>query len=165
VAEDAPDAVALAARLQRACLAAGRTIGTAESCTGGALAAAITANPGSSGYFRGGVVSYANEVKRDRLGVSEVLLAAHGAVSAQVALAMASGARDAVGADIGLATTGVAGPDGGTPDKPVGLVYVAVADAGGADVRRHQWAGDRPANVAASVVAALELALERIEPS
>jgi PncC family amidohydrolase len=165
VAEDAPDAVALAARLQRACLAAGRTIGTAESCTGGALAAAITANPGSSGYFRGGVVSYANEVKRDRLGVSEALLAAHGAVSAQVALAMASGARDAVGADIGLATTGVAGPDGGTPDKPVGLVYVAVADAGGADVRRHQWAGDRPANVAASVVAALELALERIEPA
>ena len=163
--EDAPDAVALAARLQRACLAGGRTVGTAESCTGGALAAAITANPGSSGYFRGGVVSYANDVKRDRLGVSEALLAAHGAVSAQVALAMASGARDAVGADIGVSTTGVAGPDGGTPDKPVGLVYVAVADAAGTDVRRHQWAGDRAGNVAASVVAALELALERVEPA
>ena len=160
--EDAPDAVALAARLQRACLAAGRTIGTAESCTGGALAAAITANPGSSGYFRGGIVSYANEVKRDRLGVGADLLAAHGAVSAQVALAMAAGARDAVGADIGVATTGVAGPDGGTADKPVGLVYVAVADGEGADVRRHQWSGDRAGNVTASVVAALELALDRV---
>lgn len=160
--EDAPDAVALAARLQRACLAAGRTIGTAESCTGGALAAAITANPGSSGYFRGGIVSYANEVKRDRLGVGADLLAAHGAVSAQVALAMAAGARDAVGADIGVATTGVAGPDGGTADKPVGLVYVAVADVEGADVRRHQWSGDRAGNVTASVVAALELALDRV---
>ena len=160
--EDAPDAVALAARLQRACLTAGRTIGTAESCTGGALAAAITANPGSSGYFRGGIVSYANEVKRDRLGVGADLLAAHGAVSAQVALAMAAGARDAVGADIGVATTGVAGPDGGTADKPVGLVYVAVADVEGADVRRHQWSGDRAGNVTASVVAALELALDRV---
>jgi len=160
--EDGPDAVALAARLQRACVDAGRTVGTAESCTGGALAAAITANPGSSGYFRGGVVSYANEVKRDRLGVGEELLAAHGAVSAQVALAMASGARGAVGADIGVATTGVAGPDGGTPEKPVGLVYVAVADADGADVRRHLWAGDRAENVASSVVAALDLVLERM---
>ncbi len=90
------------------------------------------------------------------------LLTAHGAVSAQVALAMAAGARDAVGADIGVATTGVAGPDGGTADKPVGLVYVAVADDDGADVRRYQWSGDRAQNVTSSVVAALELALERM---
>ena len=156
-------AEALAERLQAVCLDRGLTVATAESCTGGSVAGAITAIAGSSAYFQGGVVSYANEVKRDLLGVPEALLEAHGAVSAQVALAMAAGAQRVLGADLGIATTGIAGPDGGTPDKPVGLVYIAVHDAGGSDVRRFQWPGDRSANIEASVAAALELLTERAE--
>jgi PncC family amidohydrolase len=162
VEDPAPDPIQAAARLQTACIARQLTVATAESCTGGAVASAITANPGSSGYFRGGVVSYADEVKRDLLAVTDELLAAHGAVSAQVAMAMAAGATRALGADMAVATTGVAGPDGGTPDKPVGLVYVAVHDAAGSDVRRFQWTGDRASNIAATVAAALDLLLTRV---
>ena len=161
--EEAPTgAVATAARLQAACLARGLTVATAESCTGGGVASAITANPGSSAYFRGGVVSYSNDAKRDLLDVPEAVLAAHGAVSAQTAVAMAQGAARRLGADLGVSTTGVAGPDGGTADKPVGLVYVAVHDAAGDDVRRFTWTGDRSENIAASVQAALDLLLERV---
>jgi nicotinamide-nucleotide amidase len=93
------------------------------------------------------------------------VLAAHGAVSAQVAMAMASGGRQRTGADLAVAVTGIAGPDGGTPSKPVGLTYVAVADEVGVAVRRHVWAGDRRANKVASAVAALELLLDRIDAS
>jgi PncC family amidohydrolase len=161
--EEAPSvAVATAARLQAACLAHGLTVATAESCTGGGVASAITANPGSSAYFRGGVVSYSNDAKRELLDVPETVLAAHGAVSAQTAVAMAQGAARRLGADLGVSTTGVAGPDGGTADKPVGLVYVAIHDAAGDDVRRFTWTGDRSENIAASVQAALELLLERV---
>lgn len=151
----------LARRLQRTCLDAGLTVGTAESCTGGLVAHALTTIPGSSGYFVGGVVSYSNPVKRALLGVSDALLTAHGAVSAQVALAMAAGVRERLGADMAVAVTGVAGPDGGSPEKPVGLVYIAVHDRLGADVRRYHWDGDRAANIRASAVAALELLIER----
>ena len=161
--EEAPSGpVATAARLQAACLAHGLTVATAESCTGGGVASAITANPGSSAYFRGGVVSYSNDAKRELLDVPEAVLAAHGAVSAQTAVAMAQGAARRLGADLGVSTTGVAGPDGGTADKPVGLVYVAVHDAAGDDVRRFTWTGDRIENIAASVQAALDLLLERV---
>ena len=156
-----PNAADIAARLQTACLARQLTVATAESCTGGAVAGAITANPGSSGYFRGGVVSYSNDAKRDLLGVPETLLAAHGAVSAQVAVAMAAGACRALGTDLAVATTGVAGPDGGSAEKPVGLVYVAVHDAAGSDVRRFQWTADRAGNISATMVAALDLLLAR----
>jgi PncC family amidohydrolase len=154
--------VATAARLQAACLARGLTVATAESCTGGAVSAAITANPGSSGYFRGGIVAYGNDAKRTLLAVPASVLAAHGAVSAQTAVAMAAGAASGLGADIGVSTTGVAGPDGGSDEKPVGLVYVAVHDAAGDDVRRFTWTGDRGANIDASVQAALDLLLERL---
>ncbi len=153
--------VALAERLQAILLRDGRTLATAESCTGGLVAHTITEIEGSSGYYRGGFVTYANDVKRDLLGVGEDLLAAHGAVSAQVARAMAEGARARLGTDFGVAITGVAGPGGGTAEKPVGLTYVAVADSNGVDVRRHHWTGDRAGNKRESAGAALDLLLER----
>jgi PncC family amidohydrolase len=153
--------VALAERLQAICLGRSLTVATAESCTGGLVASAITDVAGSSGYFRGAVVAYADETKQALLGVPAEILAAHGAVSAQVARAMAEGARDRLGVDLAAAVTGVAGPGGGSDAKPVGLTYVAVADAAGVEVRRHQWSGDRIANKEASVAAALELAIER----
>jgi PncC family amidohydrolase len=153
----------LAARLQAACLARGVSLALAESCTGGLVAAALTAIPGSSGYFVGGVVSYANEAKRDLLGVDREVLAAHGAVSAQVARAMAMGARERFDADLAASVTGIAGPDGGTDEKPVGLTYLGVADAAGVEIRRVVWPGDRAANRHASAVAVIEMILARIE--
>jgi PncC family amidohydrolase len=152
----------LAGRLQAACLERSLTLSLAESCTGGLVAAAITAVPGSSGYFLGAVVSYADEAKRDVLGVDPAVLAAHGAVSAQVARVMATGARERFGADVSASVTGIAGPDGGSEAKPVGLTYVGVADTTGVDVRRFIWTGDRAANRRDSAQAALELLLERV---
>lgn len=160
-----PELVALAERLQARMLDAGLTLATAESCTGGLVAHVITELSGSSGYFQGGFVTYANDVKRDQLGVPQEVLAAHGAVSAQVARAMAEGARSRLGTDVGVAITGIAGPDGGSAEKPVGLTYVAVADPEGVDVRRHLWTGDRAANKRDSARAALELLLERVGPT
>jgi PncC family amidohydrolase len=156
--------VELAERLQAASLARGATVALAESCTGGMVATALTAVPGSSGYFLGGVVSYADEAKRDLLGVDASVLAAHGAVSAQVARAMAEGARARFGASVAAAVTGIAGPDGGSEEKPVGLTYVAVADGDGVEVRRVVWPGDRAANRHDSAVAVLEALLARVAP-
>jgi PncC family amidohydrolase len=150
----------LVERLQANCLERGVSVATAESCTGGLVAKLITDLAGSSGYFRGGVVSYADEAKTRLLGVAEDQLAAHGAVSAQVARSMASGALSSTGADLAVAVTGVAGPGGGSPAKPVGLSYVAVATAEGVEVRRFVWTGDRAANREASARAAVELLLE-----
>ncbi|MFI5200327.1 MAG: CinA family protein, partial [Candidatus Limnocylindrales bacterium] len=111
----------LAERLQAACLAAGLSVATAESCTGGLVAHELTEIPGSSGYFVGGIVAYADATKQTALGVPAELLERHGAVSAQVARAMAEGARLRLAADLGVAVTGVAGPGGGSDAKPVGL--------------------------------------------
>ena len=152
--------VGLAGRLQSVCLARGLTVAVAESCTGGLVADAITDVPGSSGHFLGGIVSYADSAKAVLLGVPPEVLAAHGAVSAQVGRAMAAGARERFAADLAAAVTGIAGPDGGSDAKPVGLTYVAVADADGADVRRFVWAGDRAANKEASAAAVLEILIE-----
>jgi len=152
---------AVAQRLQAVCLERGRTLATAESCTGGLIAHAITEVAGSSGYFLGGIVSYADGAKMRLLDVPAEVLASHGAVSAQAARAMAVGARARFGADLGVAVTGVAGPAGGSLDKPVGLTYVAVADDAGVDVRRFRWTDDRSGNKARSAAAALELLLER----
>lgn len=149
--------VALAERLQAACLDRGLTVGTAESCTGGLVGHVITEVAGSSGYFRGAIVAYADEVKVAVLDVPPAVIAAHGAVSAQVAVAMAAGARQRLAVDLAVAVTGVAGPGGGSADKPVGLTYVAVAGPGGTDVRRSTWTGDRASNKRASAGAALEL--------
>lgn len=153
----------LAERLQGICLGRGLTVALAESCTGGLVAAALTEIPGSSGYFAGGVVSYADAAKASLLGVPETSLTAHGAVSAQVARAMATGVRERLGTSLAASVTGIAGPDGGTAEKPVGLTYVGVADDRGTDVRRYTWTGDRDVNRHESARAALELLVERAE--
>ena len=133
------DLTALAVRLGEVGSTRGRTVATVESCTGGLVGHLITEVPGSSAYYLGGFVTYSDRQKRDAVGVGEEVLAAHGAVSAQVAMAMAIGGRTRTGADLAVAVTGIAGPDGGTPQKPVGLTYVAVADAVGVAVKRHVW--------------------------
>jgi PncC family amidohydrolase len=164
MAGDAPGArlAELAQALQARCLAVGATVALAESCTGGMVASALTDHAGSSGYVLGGVVSYGDVAKRDLLGVEPEVLRAHGAVSAQVARAMALGARERFGATIGASVTGIAGPGGATPGKPIGLTYVGVADEAGADVRRVVWTGDRAANRLDSAVLVVEMLLERL---
>lgn len=137
--------------------ARGLTLALAESCTGGLLGHWITNVPGSSAYFVGGVTAYAAAVKVSLLGVPGDLLARHGAVSEATALAMARGARCALGADVGLAVTGVAGPGGGTDEKPVGLVFIALADAEDAWAERRVWSGGRLSNKIQSAEAALDL--------
>jgi PncC family amidohydrolase len=155
--------VALAERLQGICLGRGLTVALAESCTGGLVSASITEVAGSSGYFLGGVVSYANRAKSAFLDVPDATLAAHGAVSAQVARAMATGARSRFEATLAAAITGVAGPDGGSEEKPVGLVYMGLASAPGVEVRRLQLAGDRQSIRHAAAAAALEWLVEVAE--
>jgi nicotinamide-nucleotide amidase len=135
------------------------TVAVAESCTGGLLGARLSARPGSSDYFSGGVITYSNEVKMELLGVPPGMLAEYGAVSDEVAGAMAEGVRAATGADYALAVTGVAGPGGGTPDKPVGLVYTACAGPNGTEVARGHFPGDRAAVRDYSVTRALHLLL------
>jgi PncC family amidohydrolase len=152
--------VALAERLQGLCLGRHLTVAVAESCTGGLVSSTLTAVPGSSGYFLGGVVSYADRAKVELLGVAAETIAAHGAVSAQVARAMATGLRARLGADLAAAVTGIAGPGGGTEAKPIGLTYVAVADSQGDEVRRGTWSGDREANRTASARLVLECLIE-----
>jgi len=125
------------------CRELGLTLATAESCTGGLVAAELTEVPGSSDVFAGSVVAYANGVKVSALGVPDALVAEHGAVSGEVARAMADGVRERLGADVAVAVTGVAGPDGGTPEKPVGLVFVAVATPEHGAVRELHLSGSR----------------------
>lgn len=138
-------------------LAQGASIVTAESCTAGLLAARLADRPGSSAYLLGGFVTYANEAKTSQVGVPERLLAEVGAVSREVAEAMASGARERLGATVGVGVTGIAGPGGGSPDKPVGLVHVAVDVAGRLHHRELHLGGDRAAVRRRTVVAALHL--------
>ena len=144
---------AVADGLRGSCL----TLAVAESCTGGLLGARLTEQPGSSDYFLGGVISYADAVKMSLLDVPAAMLAQYGAVSEEVAGAMAAGARAATGADYALAVSGVAGPDGGTPQKPVGLVYVACSGPRRTKVLRGLYPGDRASVREYSVSAALHL--------
>ncbi len=153
---------ALAAEVGACLLARGWTLATAESCTGGLVGHAITNVAGSSAYFLGGIIAYSNEAKRQLLGVPEALLAAYGAVSREVALAMARGARQAFGADVAISTTGIAGPSGGTAQKPVGTVYIAVSTPLGDLCRHNQWALDRLGNKLLSAEAGLRLLLEQV---
>jgi nicotinamide-nucleotide amidase len=143
--------------------ARGLTIATAESCTGGLVAARLTRVPGSSDSFIGGVVAYANAVKTAELDVSEELLAEHGAVSAEVAEAMAEGVRRRLGADVAVAVTGVAGPGGGTEEKPVGLVHLHVSGPGGSRARTLDVPGDREQIRARATVTALHLLRQFVE--
>jgi nicotinamide-nucleotide amidase len=141
----------------------GYTLATAESCTGGLLAGRITDVPGSSEYFLEGVVSYSNEAKIDLLGVPKKLIATHGAVSEQVAGAMAAGIRKRAGSTFGVGVTGVAGPGGGSPEKPVGLVYIALADDSQTTTRKFIFPGDRQFIRTLSVNAALDMLRRRIK--
>ena len=131
--------------LGAALVARGQWLAVAESCTGGLLAARITDVPGASAWFDRGVVTYANRAKVALLGVPEAVIAAHGAVSAEVAAAMAEGLRAQAGVDWTIAVTGVAGPGGGTPQKPVGTVWLAWAGPAGCRSERLQLQGDRAA--------------------
>jgi len=139
------------------CRERGLTLASAESCTGGLVAARLTAVPGSSDVFVGGIVAYANEVKARELGVPAEVLEHHGAVSAEAAAAMAHGVRERLGADVGVAVTGVAGPGGGSEEKPVGLVYLHAEGAGRAAARELSLPGDRATVRSRATVAALHL--------
>ncbi len=141
----------------------GLTIAVAESCTGGFIAHRLTNVPGSSAYFMGGVVAYANEVKEGVLGVSGETLAAYGAVSEECAREMARGARRLLGTDVAISSTGIAGPTGGTPQKPVGVVYVALAAQDFEHCQRHLWLGDRLENKQQTAEAALEMLRQYLE--
>jgi len=125
------------------CRSGGLTLATAESCTGGLVAARLTSVPGSSDVFRGSIVAYANDVKEDELGVPRDVLEEHGAVSAEAAAAMARGIRERLGVDVGVAVTGIAGPAGGTPEKPVGLVFLHASGPDREEARRIELPGDR----------------------
>jgi len=155
----------LIARLQERAIARGLTVTTAESCTGGNIAHQVTSRAGSSGYFLGGVVSYANDVKHRVLGVPLAVLDNPGAVSEPCARAMAEGVRALLGADIAVSTTGIAGPDGGTARKPVGLVYIGLATANETTVEKHVFPGDRAAVIEAATRRTLEWLIESIEPA
>jgi len=143
--------------------ARGLTLAVAESCTGGLVGHRITNVPGSSDYYRGSITAYADGVKEALLRVPGKTLVEHGAVSEQTAREMAEGVRKVVGADLGVSVTGIAGPTGGTPKKPVGLVFVALAAPDGVWVDRHVFEGDRWENKARSAEAALDLVRRYLE--
>ncbi len=140
------------------------TICTAESCTGGLVGHLLTNIAGSSAYVMGGIIAYSNTVKQQVLGVAEATLIEYGAVSAQTAGEMALGALRVIGADIAVSITGIAGPGGGTSEKPVGLTYIGLADKHGIyKVERHIWQSDRTGNKLASAGAALRLIIDYLE--
>ena len=141
----------------------GWTLATAESCTGGLLGHRITDVPGASDYFAGGLIAYSYEAKQVMLEVDPQELLQHGAVSRETALAMARGARRVLGSDLALSITGIAGPGGGMPEKPVGLTWVAAITEQVELCERHEWHGDRASNKAQSVDAALALALKLLQ--
>lgn len=153
----------LAAAAGRLLNARGLTLAVAESCTGGLIGHRITSVSGSSRYFLGGIVAYSNDVKMRLARVDPVALQRHGAVSAVVARQLAEGARRKLGADIGIGVTGVAGPGGGTPAKPVGLVFIGVSTQRGCDVRRFRFAGTRAGIKSATCGAALEMLIEHVK--
>lgn len=157
----------LAAAIMAACEGNGLTFATAESCTGGLVGGAVTAVPGISRFYLGGVVTYSNEAKMSLLGVSAATLESVGAVSAECAAQMAEGAARALGADCAVATTGIAGPGGATAGKPVGLVFIAAARRGmGTVVERHVFPGDRESVRRAAVGAALSALLaQAVKPA
>jgi PncC family amidohydrolase len=141
----------------------GKTLSTAESCTGGLIGGALTAIPGSSEVYMGGIVSYSNEAKTDLLGVDPETIRRFGAVSEQTASEMAAGAQKAFGTDAAIAVTGIAGPGGATPEKPVGLVYIAVADGPRTVVCRNVFEGGRDSVREQTVSTACEVMRELLE--
>lgn len=158
-----PDGNALEVLVGRLLTWRGLTLAVAESCTGGLIGHRITNIPGSSVYYQGSITAYSYDVKELLLHVRHDSLYHYGAVSEQTARDMARGVQRAFRSDIGLAVTGISGPDGGTPEKPVGLVYVALAAPDGAWVERHMWSGSRWENKARSAEAALDLLRRYLE--
>lgn len=153
----------LAVRVLDVARESGFTLGTAESCTGGLVAGTLTSVPGSSQAFRGGIVSYSNEVKETRLGVGRLVLEKHGAVSELTACQMAEGARKSLGCSIAVSTTGIAGPGGGSAEKPVGTVWIGLSDENITYARVHHFDGDRDSIRNQAVKAALEMMALSIE--
>lgn len=149
----------LALQVHERLVDSGLTLAFAESCTGGLIADLVTDISGSSAYLLGSAVTYANSAKQGIVGVRSETLAAHGAVSAETAAEMAQGARRAYGSDIAASVTGIAGPTGATPGKPVGLVYIHLSAEGAEWGERYVWDGDRLANKALSAEAVLRLVL------
>ena len=147
-------------RILELCISRGWNLVVAESCTGGLIGARLTSVPGSSSYFAGGVIAYSNDLKKNLLNVSAGLLESEGAVSGPVVEAMARGGIAATGADCGISVTGVAGPDGGTEEKPVGTVWIGVALPSGTTSRRYHFSGDREEIREQTVDASLHLFLE-----
>ncbi len=158
-----PTETLLEIRVGERLTARGLTIALAESSTGGLIAKRLTDISGSSVYVMGGVVAYANAVKQQLLGVSEVTLIDHGAVSEQVARQMAEGTRHLFGTDLAISVTGIAGPTGATATKPVGLHYIGLSAADGTWVRRYVWDGDRAHNRESTADAALRLVLDYLD--
>jgi PncC family amidohydrolase len=156
-------AEAIEAALGRMLQERSMTVAVAESCTGGLVGHQITNVPGSSDYFLGGVIAYSYETKERILGVRHGTLYDYGAVSRETAIEMAHGAKRLIGADLGVAVTGIAGPGGGTPDKPVGLTWVAVSSRKGDRAQRYVWKGDRDSNKRDSASATLALLCEVLE--
>jgi nicotinamide-nucleotide amidase len=153
------ETIELAAAVLEACRRRGWRVATAESCTGGLVAAALTAIPGASDVVDRGFITYSNKAKIELLGVPEATLATHGAVSAETALAMAQGAVARAGVDLAVSITGVAGPGGGSTEKPVGLIFAGVATRSGGHGERRIFPGDRTEIRRAAMVLALELLL------
>ena len=141
----------------------GLRLATAESCTGGLVADRITDVPGSSDYFAGGVVAYSNAVKVSLLQVSPETLRLHGAVSRETVIEMARGARIVLGADIAVSISGIAGPSGGLPDKPVGTTWIGLSATAGDWARKFIWEGDRRVNKELSAEAALQMVLDYLQ--
>lgn len=138
------------------------TVATAESCTGGLISHSLTNISGSSDYFERGIVSYSNNAKMELLGVYKGILEKYGAVSEKVAIVMAEGVRTKSNVDIGISTTGIAGPTGGTKEKPVGLVYIAVSTTKNVLVKKFQFTGDRLQNKESTCNAALQMLLDTL---
>jgi len=161
---------AVAEELVRRLRDAGWTIAVAETCTGGLIGSLLTDVPGSSRVFPGGVIAYGNQPKRELLGVTPETLTANGAVSAEAAAAMAEGVRDALGTDVGIAATGISGPTGGGPEKPIGTVFIACASPDGTTTEHHVWQANsapesvREQNKHKTALAAIDLALRALSP-
>jgi PncC family amidohydrolase len=157
--------LSLSAEVGSVLLARGYTISTAESCTGGLLSHTLTGISGSSAYFMGGVVAYSNQIKEQALGVQEQTLIEFGAVSEQTACEMADGIRNQFNTDIGLSTTGIAGPTGGTADKPVGLVWIGISTPDGTQAFECHFEGDRLEVMRSTVMALLTRLLTQLKGS
>lgn len=153
----------LAEAVGKRAIAAGISIATAESCTGGLIARQLTDVPGSSAYFERGVIAYSNRAKTELLGVHPKIIEKYGAVSEEVAVAMAQGLLQRSPVQLAVSVTGIAGPSGGTEEKPVGLTYIAAADAGNATVQRYIFSGDRDVNRRRAAAAALKMIFDYLE--